>query len=288
MSSHNVSQPLLGSKAISIIDVKNSDKNIAMLTAYDFPSAILADRSGVDIVLIGDSLGMVVLGRKDTVDVTLDEMIHHTRCVVAGVSRALVVADMPFMSYEISVEQALTNATTLAQKTGVRAVKIEGCKKILPQVDALVSSGIGVMGHLGLTPQRATTLGGFKVQGKTALAAKVMLEDALALQAAGCFSIVLEAVPAYVGEMITDRLSIPTIGIGAGGQCRGQVLVWHDMLGLNSGHVPKFVKQYAELNQIAGKAIANYVEEVKAGVFPAKEHCFSMPQEEEQKLRDML
>lgn len=271
-----------GAQAVSSLAVRNlkGNRKIAVLTAYDYPAAVMADASGVDVTLVGDSLGMVVLGRPDTVSVTLEEMIHHTRCVVAGTSRALVVADMPFMSYEASVEQALHNAAALAQRTGVRAVKLEGGSFIVPQVKALVQCGIAVMGHLGLTPQRAATLGGFKVQGKTAEAAEHMLADARALQEAGCFSLVLEAVPALVAKYITERLEIPTIGIGAGPSCDGQVLVIHDMLGLHNGHVPKFVKQYSKLMEEASKAVQAYVAEVRDGSFPGPEHCFAMPEAE--------
>ncbi len=281
MSAHNSSTKQGSDAPISILDIKNSQENISMLTAYDFPSAIMADAAGVDVTLVGDSLGMVVLGRKDTVDVSLEEMVHHTKCVVEGTKRALVVADMPFMSYEISVEQAMKNVAFLAQKTGVRAVKMEGCEGILTQIKAIVNSGIGVMGHLGLTPQRAATLGGFKVQGKTAEQANHMLVEAKKLEDAGCFAIVLEAVPAQVARVITNSLKIPTIGIGAGAGCRGQVLVWHDMLGLNTGHTPKFVKKYALLHEIINEAIKNYISDVKAGTFPAAEHSFTMPKDEE-------
>ncbi len=271
-----------GTQAVSSLAIRNlkGNRKIAMLTTYDYPSAVMADASGVDIALVGDSLGMVMLGRPDTVSVTLEEMIHHTRCVVAGVSRALVVADMPFMSYEAGVEQALHNATALAQRAGVRAVKLEGGSFIVPQVKALVQCGIAVMGHLGLTPQRAATLGGFKVQGKSAAAAEQMLAEARALQDAGCFSLVLEAVPAPVAQYITERLEIPTIGIGAGPGCDGQVLVFHDMLGLHKGHVPKFVKQYAQLMDEASKAVQAYIAEVQDGSFPGPEHCFAMPEAE--------
>jgi 3-methyl-2-oxobutanoate hydroxymethyltransferase len=259
-----------------------------MITAYDYPSALMVDAAGVDIVLVGDTFGMVVLGRCDTVSVTLAEVIHHTRAVIAGVSRALVVADMPFMTYEGGVAQAMENAAELVRASGVRAVKMEGGKIIAPQVRALVDAGIPVMGHIGLTPQRSAVLGGFKVQGKTAAAAEALAQDALALQEAGCFCIVLEAIPPIVAERITARLRILTIGIGAGAACDGQVLVLHDMLGLTpAGPLPRFVRQYAHLAEDGRKAVARYVQEVRDGSFPAAEHCYSMPEEEELALRGL-
>ena len=267
------------SSALDIRQAKGQRK-IAMLTAYDFPFASLVDGNGVDIVLVGDSLGMVVLGEADTLSVTLDDMIRHTKAVVGAVQHSLVVADMPFMTYEAGVEAALANAARLAQATGVRAVKLEGGAYILPQVRALVQSGIAVMGHLGLTPQRAAVFGGFKVQGRTAASAEAMLADAKALEEAGCFALVLEAVPGVVAEYITQRIGIPTIGIGAGAGCDGQVLVLHDMLGLTSGHVPKFVKQYANLKEQVAGAVKAYVVEVQQGQFPAEEHGFAMPEAE--------
>lgn len=255
-------------------------RKVSVLTAYDYAAAVIADRGGVDVVLVGDSLGMVMLGRKDTVSVTLDEMIHHTSAVMAGVERALVVCDMPFMTYEQGVKEALENADKLAKRSGVRALKLEGGKNIAPQVKALVEAGLPVMGHVGLTPQRAATLGGFKVQGRTVDKAREILEDAVALEDAGCFSVVLEAVPAPVAEKITARLSIPTIGIGGGVHCDGQVLVYHDMLGLNLGHVPRFVRKYANLGEDAVRAVAAYVEEVEKGTFPGEENSFTMPASE--------
>lgn len=261
-------------------------RKIAMITAYDYPSALMVDAAGVDIVLIGDSCGMVMLGRCDTLSMTLDEIAHHTRAVIAGVTRALVVSDMPFLTYEGGVTQALENASRLLRSSGVRAVKLEGGKVVAPQVKALVDAGIPVMGHIGLTPQRVAVLGGFKIQGKTAAAARILTEDALALEDAGCFSLVLEALPPPVAELITGSLHIPTIGIGAGPACDGQVLVLHDMLGLTEGRLPRFVKQYASLAAEGRKAVARYVQEVRDGTFPAAEHCYSMPAEEERALRE--
>lgn len=266
---------------------RKGKEKLAMVTAYDFPAAAMADAAGMDAILVGDSLGMVELGRNDTVSVTLEEMIHHTRAVVAAVRRALVVMDMPFMTCERSVDYALENAARSVQESGARAVKVEGGREIAPQVSALVRAGIPVMGHIGLTPQRAAVFGGFKVQGKTASAAALLLEDALALEAAGCFSITLEAVPAPVAAIITKKLSIPTIGIGAGPDCDGQVLVFHDLLGLTQGHVPRFVKQYANLAEAGTRGLAAYVNEVRQGTFPAQEHSFSMPEGERSVLAEL-
>lgn len=284
MSAHPQAGPLTGADrqpvtALSISAAKNQRK-IATLTAYDYPTAHMVDAGGADIILVGDSLGMVMLGRRDTISVTLEEMIHHARAVVAGVKSALVVVDMPFMTYEQGVSEALANAARLARESGARAVKLEGGRLVAPQVKALVDAGIPVMGHIGLTPQRAAVLGGFKVQGKTAAQAKILLDDAKALEEAGCFAIVLEAVPAPVAKKITKSIAAPTIGIGAGPHCDGQVLVLHDMLGFNPGHVPRFVKQYADLAAEGGRAVQAYVREVQNGEFPGKEHSFSMSEEE--------
>ncbi len=270
----------------SVLDIRNSKggRKLAALTAYDRSSAALADAAGVDIILVGDSLGMVMLGRPDTLSVTLDEMILHCRSVVETMGRALVVADMPFMTYETGTGDALANAARLCRESGVRAVKLEGGGRILPQVKALVDAGIPVMGHVGLTPQRAAVLGGFKVQGKTAEAASALLADALALQDAGCFALVLEAVPAPLAQRVTERLDIPTIGIGAGPSCDGQILVYHDLLGLYERFVPKFVKQYAKLGPQIREAIGRYAGEVRDGTFPGPEHSFSMTREEAARL----
>lgn len=254
-----------------------SPRRLAMLTAYDAPSAALVDSAGVDMVLVGDSLGMAVLGRKDTLSVTMDEMLHHCRAVSVAVHHALVVGDMPFLSYESGPEQALRNAGRLMAEGGVRAVKLEGGSSVVPQIRALVAAGIPVMGHLGLTPQRFAVLGGFKVQGKSAAAAQELCQEALALQEAGCFAIVLECVPQELAEHISKTLAIPTIGIGAGAGCDGQVLVFHDLLGLTQGHTPRFVKKYAELSGLIQQAVSDYVAEVREGAFPAAEHSFSMP-----------
>ena len=257
-----------------------------MVTAYDTPSARIVDRAGVDMVLVGDSLGMVMLGRKDTLSVSLDEMIHHCRAVVQGMHHALVVADMPFMTYEPGPDAALSNAARLVRESGVRAVKLEGA--FLPQIRALVGAGIPVMGHIGLTPQRSAQLGGFKVQGKRAEAARQLLDEAAALEDAGCFAIVLEAIPAPLAAAITARVSVPTIGIGAGADCDGQVLVLHDMLGLYSEFTPRFVKRYAELGTLMEQAVRDYAEEVRSGAFPTPAHSFNMDEEERARLEDRL
>ena len=288
MSSHSPSRPSSGEGApVTTLSVRKAKgaRKLSMVTAYDFPFAALADEAGIEMILVGDSLGMVMLGRKDTLSVTLDEMIHHTKTVVAAVCRALVVADMPFMSYEPGVDTALASATRLVREAGVRAVKLEGGRGVVPQIKALVAAGIPVVGHIGLTPQRAAVLGGFRVQGKTAAAAQALLADAQALESAGCFALVLEAVPTRVAELITNSIGIPTIGIGAGSACDGQVLVMHDMLGLNTGHVPKFVKKYAEVADTVRNAFRAYAADVAAGTFPGPEHGFSMDAAEAAELK---
>lgn len=275
---------------LSSVDIRKAKglRKLAVLTAYDYSAAVLVDGAGVDVVLVGDSLGMVMLGQNDTLGVTLEDMIHHTKAVVRGTRRALVVTDMPFMTYEAGVGEALHNATRLCRESGVRAVKLEGGTRILPQVEALVAAGIPVMGHLGLTPQRAATLGGFKVQARNALDGAQLVEEALALQRAGCFSLVLEAIPAPLARRVTERLAIPTIGIGAGADCDGQVLVYHDLLGLYDRFVPKFVKQYATLAAPIMEAAAAYAEDVRNGTFPGPEHSFAMKEEEVRGLDEAL
>lgn len=263
---------------LNIKECKNV-KKLTMVTAYDACSARLVERAGIDMILVGDSLGMTMQGNTDTNSVTLDDMIYHTKIVCKNAPDTFVVADMPFMSYEISVTQALENAGRMFRESGARAVKIEGGETILPQVKALIDSGIPVMGHLGLTPQRAAMLGGFKAQAKTAEGAKKLLDDALLLEQAGCFALVLEAVPAKIASVISRKLAIPTIGIGAGNGCDGQVLVFHDMLGL-SDFTPRFVKKYAELGDSAVKALQAYAKEVEAGGFPSQEHTFTISDEE--------
>jgi 3-methyl-2-oxobutanoate hydroxymethyltransferase len=263
-----------------LAEMKARRQPIAMVTAYDAPSGRLADAAGADVILVGDSAAMTVLGHDSTVPATMDEMIVLTRAVTRGAERPLVVADMPFGSFQVSDEEAMRNAVRFVKEAGADAVKLEGGAPMLTRVRTLVGGGVPVMGHLGLTPQSATMLGGFKAQGRTAEKAVRLYEDARALEAAGCFAIVLEAVPAPVASRITDALSVPTIGIGAGAGTDGQVLVWHDLLGLYEGHAPRFVKQYADLAEAIKTAVGTYVEEVRERRFPEEQHTYSMPQEE--------
>ena len=241
---------------------------IGMLTAYDYPTAKIADAAGTDIILVGDSLGMVVLGYPDTLSVTLDEMLHHTRAVARGTQRALVVGDMPYLTYHVSDEESVRNAGEFI-RAGARAVKIEGGKPArIKTVEAILNAEIPVMGHIGLTPQSVNVVGGFKLQGKNADDAKRLIDEAVALDRAGCFSLVLECVPEELAALITERISIPTIGIGAGPSCDGQVLVFHDLLGLYDGHTAKFVRRYANVGDDMRAAIAKYLEDVRSGRFP--------------------
>jgi len=256
--------------------MKERGEKIAMLTAYDYPTAKALDAAGVPVILVGDSLGMVVLGYDSTIPVTMEEMLHHTKAVVRGTERAIVVGDMPFMSYQTSVEDALRNAGRFLQEAGATAVKLEGGAPMAETVSRLVAVGIPVMGHLGLTPQSLHQLGGYKVQGKTPAAAVKLLDDAVALQEAGVFAIVLEGIPAPLGKLVTEKLAVPTIGIGAGPHCDGQVQVIHDLLGLCTGFVPKHAKQYAHLSEEIRDAVARYIEEVKSGGFPTARESSSM------------
>ncbi len=255
-------------------------RKLAVLTAYDYPTGLLADEAGADLVIVGDSLGMVCLGLPDTLGVTMADMLHHTKATARAVKKALVVADMPFLSYQTGIETAVANAGRFLQEAGARAVKLEGGAEFVPHIRAMLAAGIPVMGHLGLTPQQLARLGGFKAQGKTARAATKLLADARALAEAGCFSLVLEAVPAEVAERITAEVQIPTIGIGAGPSCDGQVLVFHDILGLCPGLRPSFVKQYADLWTPARAALAAFCEEVRSGAFPAAAQTRRMDPEE--------
>ena len=259
---------------------KERGEVISMLTAYDYPTAIAMDRAGVDAILVGDSLAMVVLGYENTLPVTMEEMLHHSRAVARGAKSALRVGDMPFMSYQVSVEDAVRNAGRFLQQGGMDAVKLEGGRERVDAIRAITGAGIPVMGHLGLTPQSINQLGGFRAQGKTAVAAKRLVEDALLLEEAGCFSIVLESVPARLAELISKRLSIPTIGIGAGAGCDGQVLVTHDMLGLFDRFTPKFVKKYADFHGAMQTVFADYIEDVETKRFPAPEHTVEMDDRE--------
>jgi 3-methyl-2-oxobutanoate hydroxymethyltransferase len=263
-----------------LADMKSHGEKIVMVTAYDAPGARLAEEAGIDILLVGDTAGMVVLGHDGTVPVTMDEMLFMTRSVSGAVERPLVVGDMPFGSYHVSDEDALRNAIRFVKEAGADVVKLEGAGPSLSRVGAIVSAGIPVMGHVGLTPQSETILGGFKTQGRTAAKARQLLADALALEAAGCFAIVLEAVPVPVAARITDSLTVPTIGIGAGAACDGQVLVYHDLLGLTEGRTPRFVKRYANLAEEIRGALTTYAEEVRTGVYPAPEHTYAMPDDE--------
>ncbi len=256
------------------IAARKGGARLAMLTAYDYPTARLAEEAGADMLLVGDSLGMVVLGLPDTLSVTLEMMIHHCAAVSRAASRALVVGDLPFMTYEAGPDQALASAGRLMQEGGARAVKMEGGRELVPTVQALTRAGVPVMGHVGLTPQRVAALGGFKVQGKTPEAGEAILEDAKALAEAGCFAVVVEAVPASLGHTVTSAVAVPTIGIGAGPHCDGQVLVWHDVVGLFERFKPKFVKRYAELAPLAREALAAFCNEVAEGRFPGPEHSF--------------
>ena len=263
-----------------LAELKRRGQKIVMVTAYDAPSGRLADAAGVDLVLVGDSAAMTVLGHDSTVPATMDEMLVLTRAVTRGARRPLVVADMPFGSFQVSDEAALENAIRFVKEAGADGVKLEGAGSTLSRARAIVEAGIPVMGHLGLTPQSATMLGGFRAQGRTAEKARSLLEDALALQNAGCCSVVLECVPPPVAARITEALSVPTIGIGAGPDCDGQVLVWHDMLGLYDGTVPRFVERYADLASEIRTALERYAADVRGGSFPEERHTYAMPKEE--------
>ena len=263
---------------------KERGEIITMLTAYDYPTAMAMDKAGVDSILVGDSLAMVVLGYENTLPVTMDEMLHHCRAVARGAKNALLVGDMPFMSYQVSVEEAVRNAGRFLQQGGMDAVKLEGGRERADAIRAITGAGIPVMGHIGLTPQSIHQLGGFRAQGKTASTAKRLVEDAMLLEEAGCFSIVLESVPARLAELISKRISIPTIGIGAGNGCDGQVLVTHDLLGLFDRFTPKFVRKYADFHSQMQRAFADYIEDVETKRFPAPEHTVEMADEQWEEL----
>ena len=264
--------------------MKKRGQPITMLTAYDYPTALAVDQAGIDSILVGDSLGMVVLGYENTLPVTMEDMLHHCRAVARGAKSPLLVGDMPFMSYQSSVDKAVENAGRFLQEAGMDAVKLEGGQERAGAVQAIVSAGIPVMGHLGLTPQSVHAFGGFRAQGKTALAARRLLEDAHILQDAGAFSIVLEAVPAQLAQLISEQLVIPTIGIGAGLGCDGQVLVTHDLVGQFDRFVPSFVRQYAQIHKVVLKAMQDYAQDVASKQFPADEHSIFMKDEEWQEL----
>jgi 3-methyl-2-oxobutanoate hydroxymethyltransferase len=275
-------------KKITPVDIqtmKKEGKKITMLTAYDYPMALLEDRAGIDIILVGDSVGMTVLGYQNTLPVTMDEMIHHTKAVTRGAKYALIIGDMPFMSYNTSEKDAILNAGRFMKEAGADAVKLEGGVAVKDITKTLVKAGIPVMGHIGLTPQTISMLGGFKVQGKDAEAAQKLIDDALLLEDAGSFSVVLEAIPAPIAKRITERLTIPTIGIGAGVHCDGQVLVVHDMLGLFDRFTPKFAKRYVNLSEPMLKAFESYREEVSKGIFPTDQHSFHIDEKELSKIK---
>ncbi len=259
---------------VELKKMKASGEPVTMLTAYDFSFAQMVDEAGVDIILVGDSLGMVVLGYETTLPVTQEDMLSHTAAVARGTKRAMVVADMPFMTYQISPEQALQNAGRLVKEAGAHAVKLEGGEPVLDTIEKIVGAGIPVMGHLGLTPQSIHKLGGYRVQGREEETAERLKVEARDLEAAGCFSIVLEAIPSWLGKEVTEDVSVPTIGIGAGPHCDGQVLVLHDLLGIFQGFKPKFVKRYANLREEAMKALEEFVKEVREGEFPTAEYSY--------------
>ncbi|HNK62907.1 MAG TPA: 3-methyl-2-oxobutanoate hydroxymethyltransferase [Anaerolineales bacterium] len=259
---------------------KERGEPITMLTAYDYPTALAMDKAGVDAILVGDSLAMVVLGYENTLPVTMEEMLHHSRAVARGARSALLIGDMPFMSYQVSVEEAVRNAGRFLQQGGMDAVKLEGGRERADAVRAITGAGIPVMGHIGLTPQSVNQLGGFRAQGKTASAAKRLLEDAKILEEAGAFSLVLESVPGRLAEAISKQISIPTIGIGAGVGCNGQVLVTHDLLGLFDRFTPRFVKKYANLHETMKQAFIEYIDDVETRRFPSADHTVEMSKEE--------
>lgn len=275
-------------KKLTVIDIQNmksEGRKITMLTAYDYPTAILEDRAGIDIILVGDSVGMTVLGYENTLPVTMDEMIHHTKAVSRGTKYALIIGDMPFMSFNTSEKDAIINAGRFVKEGGADGVKLEGGSCVRDVVKAIVNAGIPVMGHIGLTPQTISMLGGFKVQGRNAQSAQKLIDDARLLEDAGAFSVLLEAIPSLVAKKITESLSIPTIGIGAGPYCDGQVLVVHDILGLFDRFTPRFAKRYVNLSELILKAFEDFREEVICGKFPTEEHSFHINLEELNKLK---
>ena len=270
--------------AATFAAAKAKGEKLSMLIAYDYSTAKLEDESGINGILVGDSLGNVVLGYEDTVSVTMEDMIHHGAAVARGAKNALVVVDMPFMSYEVTVEEAVRNAGRLMKEGRAGAVKLEGGVRVAEQIRAIVKAGIPVMGHIGLTPQSINVFGGFKVQGKSEEAARALLADAKAVEEAGAFAVVIEAIPAALAQMITDAVSIPTIGIGAGAGCDGQILVYQDMLGMFSDFTPKFVKRYANVGEVMREAFANYAAEVASGAFPTEEHTYKIKDDVLEKL----
>lgn len=271
----------------TIREMKERNEPITVLTAYNYPTARMVDEAGIDSILVGDSVANVILGYENTLPVTMDEMLHHTRAVARAAKRALVIGDMPFLSYQASTSDAVRNAGRFLKNAGASAVKVEGGRGVIDRIEAIIGAGTPVMGHLGLTPQWIHQFGGFKVQGKTRKAARVIIEDAKKLEEVGVFSIVLESVPSELAKIVTEEVSVPTIGIGAGPYCDGQVLVLHDLLGL-SGMSPKFVKKYADLTPIVQEALSSFREEVKSREFPTEEHSFKMDEEEIKSLKEYL
>ncbi len=268
----------------SLQDKKNNKQKITMLTSYDFSIASMIDEAGIDTILVGDSLAMVTLGYENTLAVTMDDMIHHAKAVMRAANNAMVIGDMPFLSYHITPAEAVRNAGRFIKEAGTQAVKLEGGIERVDTIKAILDAQIPVLGHIGLTPQSVNKFGGFKVQGKDIETARRLLEDALALEKAGVFGIVLECVPSLLAKKISEQLTIPTIGIGAGPYCDGQVLVINDILGLYAGHIPKFVKRYANLQPLVTEAIQKYKEEVEQGIFPSEEYTFSISDEVLEKL----
>ena len=269
---------------VTFKEAKQKNEKLSMLTAYDYSTAKIIDEAGINGILVGDSLGMVCLGYEDTLSVTMEDMIHHTSAVTRGAKNTLVVADMPFMSYQTCVYDAVVNAGRLIKEGRAQAVKLEGGIEVCDKIEAIVKASIPVMGHIGLTPQSVNAFGGFKVQGKDEEAAKKLIDEALAIEKAGAFAVVLECVPAKLAAIISEKLSIPTIGIGAGVNCDGQILVYQDMLGVFSDFTPKFVKKYENLGEKMNIAFRKYIEEIKDGVFPAVEHSFKISDEAIEKL----
>jgi 3-methyl-2-oxobutanoate hydroxymethyltransferase len=281
----------MSTKKVSILDIqqaKEENRKLTMMTAYDYPFGLLADEAGIDIVLVGDSLGMVVMGLEGTVEVNMEHMIHHIRAVTRGCKNPFIVGDMPFMSYNTSIREAIINAGRLLKEGGCDSIKLEGGVDFAPTVEAIVKAGIPVQGHIGLTPQTASALGGFKMQGRDAAAAKQIIDDAKALEDAGVFSMILEAVPAPLGKLVAEAVKVPVIGIGAGPDVDGQVLVTHDMIGLFDKFVPKFVKQYTNIRKVILEALGEYKDEVIKVRFPAPEHSFKMPEEALGALKKMI
>ena len=269
-----------------IKEMKQKGEKITMLTAYDYSTAKLIDEAGVPLILVGDSLGTVVLGYESTIPVTIENMLYHSRAVVRGTSQALIIGDMPFMTYHLSTEQALANAARFIQEAGTQAIKLEGGVNVADKVKRIVECGIPVMGHIGLTPQSINQIGGHKIQGKTPEVAASMLEDARALEKAGVFAIVLETVPAPLATLITQKISVPTIGIGAGADCDGQVQIINDILGSHTGYIPKHAKQYTKIIDIMSNAISQYKEEVVTGQFPTEANSFPMDESILEQLKD--